>query len=395
MSLKLIDVTRNLLIIMPLIDTINGIIIGDSVAGVNLGQIYRMSILICLLLLLMKEHNISFMNLLVFIYALFILGAKLFLDINVNINEIGVMLKLFLPICIIEIISLYFRNDAFAGIKYIEDILKKICVLAPLTLIIPYLLGVGNATYDDRAGFKGFYYATNEIAFLLDILLIFLVFDFKPSIKWIIKFAMCIVSAFFVGTKTVLLVGMVCGMIVLIKLMNGKNISLIYKVVIIGTPTALILMFFYDIYEQFRPILERWEYGISKHEAEGVLFFLTSGRVARAELAWHNFINSDMGNILFGYGMTSEFTIENNCEMDFIDLMFALGTVSLLVTMLYYIKFAKEIFITDKKVMVTVFMCLFILIFFGGHVLFAGLGGMSLSMILIYLYFRNRNIISA
>ena len=72
MSLKLIDVTRNQLIIMPLIDTINGIIIGDSVAGVNLGQIYRMSILICLLLLLMKEHNISFMNLLVFIYALFI-----------------------------------------------------------------------------------------------------------------------------------------------------------------------------------------------------------------------------------------------------------------------------------------------------------------------------------
>ena len=30
-------------------------------------------------------------------------------------------------------------------------------------ILIPYVLGLGNSTYDDAAGFKGFYFATNDI----------------------------------------------------------------------------------------------------------------------------------------------------------------------------------------------------------------------------------------
>ncbi len=41
-------------------------------------------------------------------------------------------------------------------------------------LLIPYVLGLGNSTYDDAAGFKGFYFATNDIAYAFLIMLFLL-----------------------------------------------------------------------------------------------------------------------------------------------------------------------------------------------------------------------------
>lgn len=132
-------------------------------------------------------------------------------------------------------------------------------------------------------------------------------------------------------------------------------------------------------------IYERWVWHIDNVNTSP-FDFLVSGRTRRLTKAFSVFF-SNIKYILFGWGLgLSEYYV--NVEMDFLDLLYGIGSIGfLLITYLYLYFLIKNWRKTywNKK---TIFLIM-VLIFFAGHVLFCGQSGMALGVMVLYMSVNN------
>ena len=133
------NTTRNIFIflfsIMSVIDSINGYLIIKKGNDSNVGVMYRITIIIFLLFILVtKEELIK--NIRLYIFFLYFLFDVILLKNNSTtiIANLQYVMKLFLPIIIIEAYRVLNKNKIVSK-KDIDIILKCSCILVPLSLI--------------------------------------------------------------------------------------------------------------------------------------------------------------------------------------------------------------------------------------------------------------------
>lgn len=170
-----------LLLITPLVDTANGLfLIANGATGLSLGTFYRIGLM--LYYLARGITNKKFFQHLAMVMPILFIGLVKGLKYGGLFGCITYATKWILPIVLICYFSFACKNknDIYNCLQHCIDIWAW---YVPLSLIIEYKLNLGYITYYD-AGFKGLYYSTNDIAFVLVSLYIYVTYRLFQKIRF-------------------------------------------------------------------------------------------------------------------------------------------------------------------------------------------------------------------
>ena len=370
-----------LISITPIIDSVNGVMVRSEGSGLNIGQVFRILILLLLFLHvseLSKEDIILYWG----CFALYI-PIQFAVGIDYGISSVLWTIKLFMPLLMTVTMFTMINNNRINK-ESIDRMIDVIALLAPITIIIPFLLKVGYRTYE-TAGYRGFYFATNEINFVLAGCILICVhrLSLKIEMKSIVLLALNTLGVLLLGAKSGLVLA--GSGIIFFAIYDGRGLR---ELRVRKAVVSLLLVFaavlgVYALKDNLMDIISRLSYVQRQHSNEGALYMITSGRTARIADSWREFSDGSACRFLFGWGLGGVNNGRINVEMDFIDLLYAVGLIGIVPVILLYFRLIRTIRWDLWKIIAIVWTI--ILIAMGGHILYAALGGTMLSVLLIYL----------
>lgn len=237
--------------IMPLIDSLNGFVIKANINTLgSIGQIYRLSLLVVLFLAAGKRLIRRLFDITIALLVYFFIAGIIHIisgsstEFNVEMSQVYIW-GLF-PLLVMTMLSLKKRGKITN--TDILTCIRNITVIAPLTILIPKILGIGYTTYSSGSGFKAFYYATNGISFVLGVAVIYEMYGLciDINIKNVIKVVMLMISCVLVGTQACFLsigIAVILGIYFAFKnnLKKGLRTLLIVVPGIIVTASVILL----------------------------------------------------------------------------------------------------------------------------------------------------------
>lgn len=325
-----------ILAISPLIDSFNGYLIKSGITkGISLGDVYRGIMIIFILVIWSKcisKVNLGIMLILLgYLTSISLVQILFQISNNSLLNEFSNVAQW--SIAFILVFSyIDFYRVGIMKINVIDKVFDIWCVITPLTLIVPYILGIGFSTYYD-IGYKGFYYATNAITYFLIILFLMNMFKLTEKITLFRLFqtgvtAFCIAM---LGTKSgyiLLAVILIISILIQYKKNFKKGVTSLLLVTITFFTTGYL---FLEVYaEQIEKIIGRHSY-FSK-TSDSFISFITTGRSDRIS-EYYMYIKhskSFIFRLLFGSGYNIE-KILGSIEMDYFDAFFMFGLIGLLI----------------------------------------------------------------
>lgn len=388
----------------PLIDILNGFFLASNLS-VPLGIFYRTIFLIFLifLILLKKPSNKIF----IIIVVLFLIGNSfifimqhIFLQNPITwiLDDIGTFVKYFLWVLIPYYMC---QRTIFFEIERVEKIFIWINIFFTLGLLIPYILGVGTYTYAaSNAGFKGYFFAQNDLACAFIILITFSGWQLlkKLNTKWntslvviIILFLADFFSLVLVGMKT----GVVYGVLVVIYLfvsllLNTSNQLVVKRVIIWFISIGVIFFVSFKgmgiLLKMIEGTYNRMVYFYYLYGGDWIRL-LSSSRSDYLKKGMNLFLEDKHFPFTFFWGQGFAYREGNYgrfglIEMDFFDIFFGLGIlgVGLFIFMVSYF-----LVISLKKNSRSIYSLLFIVTlfysFFAGHVFFSAVSSTLLGLI--------------
>ena len=157
---------------LPLVDSLNGMINGGGNDGVlSLGMVYRICIIAyCCFVILKGVIPKRSLTVFVVIVMLFVLPHAFDL---IDSSFLSLAIKTMLPVLCIEAFIKECAEGKL-GRRDLEQLIDAWSVLFPLAVLLPLVLGIGFQTYGgEDVGYKGFFYAQNDLCFILSILFFF------------------------------------------------------------------------------------------------------------------------------------------------------------------------------------------------------------------------------
>lgn len=384
-------VFRFLLILLPFADVLNGIFQMIFSFQISLGVVYRV-IFLCVCLSICFERKFDRLDLSA-VGLVAILFCSVFFHYQSSLHDefVNFLTIALFPVTFVTLRAVRTIDKAFS----LEKLFGFYCLVYPLTLIVPYLLGIGEAAYEDATGYKGFYIATNAIS---NIVIVTSVLSFYRlfHIGSLKNAAVCILNIFSVvllGTKSGYLIVSVSFVVLalnaLLHLAGRKR----DRVVFILLALVLILIFGAAIFrDEIAKIFERWDYFYRQRDFWS---FLTSARSERIGPAFA-FIYGKPGNAiyaLFGYGaISSEVLGYALMEMDFIDILLQYGIIGFAAFFwfLWMINRESRKFGKRNGVYRYLFFVILMIAFWVGHVLINALMATNLALICYEMCNRDR-----
>lgn len=341
-----------LLLLIPIIDCITGyFLLENKNIGSLIGQIFRIITLVFLFFSILNKGKVKE------IFVVFLFCAVLFLIPTFNyirtssdrgfIDEVIYATKLLLPMLMILGINNAQKNK-WINNKFIDNIFSFYTIFVPLSLIIPKILGIGYATYENfDVGYKGFYYAGNELNILL---LSISVLSFQKMMRKFTIFdcivtMICLGSLFLVGTKTSFLVIIFLIFYNLVKKKNLKNklkscvIIFLILVVAYGSIST--------IFEtQINKIVSRnqYYYETLTKSNNSIANYIFSNRNMRIPLNFKKNYSNNLEDdlifkMMFGVGHYQQFKstdVSSIIEMDFFDTILWYGVPIAFTIFIFY-----------------------------------------------------------
>jgi len=373
--------------IVPLIDSMNGYFLKGGFEGsLTIGSIYRMVLILfvaCAVIGHLSKRNFICLSIIIgyFIFACIIqkvsgINSKSLLSEVQNLMQWGLIFVLFFSYS-----DLY--RDKVLRNKEIEIIFSVWELLVPLTLIIPYVLGIGYNTYYDT-GYKGFYYSTNALTYFLIILYTFSIYKLLKRITIIklLKVYMIGYSLAMLGTKSgyvaIVVIPIICTSMRLKDIFTKfklKNISLskkqvkiysVYLVLIIISLLGIAKLFTSTYSSQIQKIISRHTYFWGK--SSSLISFITTGRSDR--IADFNSYIKESGSYLFRFIFGSGTSIKTDVgviEMDYFDAFFMFGLIGTCIFIAFsiYVYMFRE---KENRVEGIAYILTIAYSFLGGHV---------------------------
>ncbi|MBQ8117276.1 MAG: O-antigen ligase family protein [Lachnospiraceae bacterium] len=369
-----------MLCFIPIVDTLNGYLIkGSNISGI--GTIYRLAYFaIVLTYILKKPRKFEFyliFDFFVFLVFQFTVSGTYWRD------SVELTVKLFMPLFMITLFKGMVQNKTI-NIGNVIKLMDFLAIVFPLTVLIPFVFGIGYSTYRGGVGYKAFYYATNEISFSICVMIMYLwsrlikKMSFKHMILYLNNALCCIIIGSKVVTGALFLFSFLLiwnNFIFAGKKVSAKRLLLVF--VIIGGIVGL-----YNTFSsQVDAIINRWI--TNQSVAETNIAFLTSHRNVYLQKGFELFKSKGGLTYLFGWGLGGANNGMVNIEMDLFDILFSCGILGLLNVLYNYIALIKAIKFRSKEAILFLTISI-VLSFVGGHVLFTGLGGMMFAIMMLY-----------
>ncbi|SCN23727.1 hypothetical protein N3C_1460 [Clostridium sp. N3C] len=375
----------------PLIDSLNGLIIKSGVkSSITIGQIYRFLIILILAFFWLRNFKLKKYVVFLSIFSYFVIAILIhdFIGSTTQsvISElIDLSRWLLLPFMLFVFISL--NKEGEIKRKAVSKVLYIFSILVPLTLLIPYVMGVGYGTYYST-GYKGFYYSTNALSYTLIICFFYslnkLLNNFSK--KYIVTMILNVVCIILVGAKAGFLFTFLIFILsvgnklrLYIKQKENSNFNIRTILIILVIFFATIFLVFVCFYDKLFYIWERQKYLFA--DSTGLLSYLTSKRTDRIPLYFNEISSSSFTliRVLFGSGdMTDHLLL---IEMDFFDLFFTYGILAVLIfvgVLGYFVKYRNG---KGSKFYLYAFCLSLIYSFWGGHVLNNALGSSVFALV--------------
>ncbi|MBC2370365.1 hypothetical protein HBP99_17330 [Listeria booriae] len=384
--------------IFPMVDVLNGYILSaGSDSNLSIGVLYR---LVCVTFLvasitmygIKKSKFTLLVSCFVLLFLMCLIVQAIFYQnaISTIFADFSVIIKLFLWLLIPYYV--YQRKAVFSQ-NLLEKLLLIISILFTLGLLGPYLLGMGNQTYDTSdAGFKGFFFASNDatLAFIVCMTYTgwFLFRDFtKRKISANLGLITLLLgnafSLFLLGMKTGLLFAAAWLVFLITKHVfgRGKNRFLSRLGIGIGFFIGLIsilLVGMQFILTTLSGLFIRITYFYNLYNGD-LIRLLTSSRSVYLLEGWQTYIHAPapLFTIIFGQGFEYrllQFGRLGLVEMDFFDSLYGWGILGVLLitsVCLYFLVLSLQ----KGRFSIYSFTFLILLIygFFAGHVMFSAL----------------------
>lgn len=370
-----------MLYLMPLVDTFNGYLLKVNKISV-LGTTYRLAYLTIILMCLFKGRPRKYDVYLAFDFVLFI-AIQIIVSGSYWGDSVELTVKLFTPLFMSSLFEKLIHKNIITT-DYVHKLMDWLAVVFPLTIIIPFVLGIGFSTYRGGVGYKAFYYATNEISFSVCVIIMYLWsrmlknMSFKYMVLYIFNALCCIM----IGSKVV------AGALILFTFLLiwnnfifvGKKVSP-KRLLIVFSIIAGIVVVYNSFNSQVSAIVNRWI--TNQSIAETNIAFLTSHRNVYLQNGVELFKSKGFFYILFGWGLGGANNGMVNIEMDLFDILFSCGILGLLSVLFNYVVLIKRAKYRTKETILFLIIS-FVLSFFSGHIMFSGLGGMMLATMILY-----------
>lgn len=370
-----------ILTIMPVVDTVSGIFTPVGIASINMGQVYRIVVFLVLLYSLVFRYFNKVKYVVVVSLLLILLQLALYAGNFMTI--LSNMIKLLTPIYIFELMYLCYRSNTENKKRFCK-VLDCYSILYPIMFVLPMVFNITVvAPYDGTTGYKGAFYAVNEISFVFSVIVMYLFVKLSIEIKLInmIKLLLNCVCISMLGTKSAYLTLLLFAFAFLFSALFKAGQRFKKWIIVICFIISIIIAF--SIFkEQILNIYNRWVWQRNVISTSS-LDFLTSGRVRRIEEGLDIF-SSNILYIVFGWGLGNSI-LHIGLEMDFLDLLFGVGIIGFMVIGIIYTRFlvCKCRFSFWNRLMLVTGI---ILCCFAGHIIYYGQSGMALGMLMSYIY---------
>lgn len=401
---KLVSFFLLLMAIFPLIDVLNGYILSMHYS-IPIGVVYRMGCFIFLvgsILFYGFQKNLYTLITLsvITICLVLILMQSMLLNhiVPIIFQDVTVLIKFYLWLLIPYFV--YQHQGVLRNLNY-EKIFIVISFLFTLGLLIPYFMGIGNQTYaNSDAGYKGFYFATNDttMAFMVSSTFTghYLVKNLGSQTR--LK-SFGLLSLYFgnmlclllLATKTGILYGFILTLVLIIHfLFFQKRISRNIRVLsslIVAIVTVFILVSGKEfIVGATAGTIQRIMYFYQLFDGD-LVRLLTSSRSEYLQDGWEYFSQSAHPLLLPLIGFGFEYRLlhfgrAGLIEMDFFDFLFSFGVIGILiVTMMIGYFFILAFKKSKKSIYSAVYLVLLGYSFFAGHVFFSALSTTILGLV--------------
>ena len=389
---------------LPFLDVITALITRNLSLSITPGIIIKGLFLIYLIIYIYttksKYKKISLINLLtIFIYILcyFIFKPEL-IDSRFILQELKHLFRLiYFPITFNGLLCFYDENNF--NKELIKRVLFNTLIIYFFLLIIPLITGTSYHTYPiDWQGYVGWFYAGNEIANIMILLLpaSYLLLE-KNKLSFLGIFPLFLI-ALTIGTKVATFGSIIIAVIALIYYLFKKDLKRIIYSTLVVIFVGILIPHSYAIQNYkfaYTPHIEIEESNIQevtvinkqinefydKNKITKVFKNLLNGRdmLLANTLSIYNDNKSD-SNIFFGIGFSNTSNINNQniarlIEIDILDGNFHYGVIGLIIMLLPFIISGYIIIINRKKlnlniiIITTIILLVFAVSTFSGHVL--------------------------
>ena len=371
--------------ILPIIDSINGILIEKQMTSI--GTLYKVFVIGVLLILgisdgkmIRKQWGIIFV---IIGYVLMTILTNSIVS-NYSIISVDFPVKLiFNAVMFVLLVQNITKKHISADSIY--KILNNNTYIIIICVLVPYALNIGNAIYAGNIGYKAFYYSQNELNASLIVLFFFSLYKLYNKITIQALFQVCgvLICVLLMSTKSSLMACAIGIFIYLIDYIRKENSR--RKVVIIIAGIIAILISGGFVISKIADMFTRQSSLFNMYDGS-LIATLTSGRTYFLEDAFSEFIESDLfiERLLIGNGFCSN----NLIEMDFFDIFFYLGIVGVtgvIIFAMYVIMKSKKNMRSEKcLIRKTGFIVMLAFSFFTGHVLFMATSGCYFVLLCVF-----------
>ena len=267
-----------LITIWLLIDCINGFLLSNNI-GVPISQLYKIGILCILFIGLIKiRQGIPH------IYMIISYSTILILHISCNIimPELGLTLNHLMKFINTILIYIFVKEYVKANPQDAYNKINNILIINTFILVTNILLGLfgfGYSAYIEGLGYRGFFYAGNELSGLMTLLFPYILYktgetySYK-SPKYIFSVILFLITAALLGTKTSLL--MILLTIIILPNLSIK-LSKLYKLILplcfVLTTISVGVYFLLN----YLGLMERWIYFTRKEVLK--LYYFLEGQI--------------------------------------------------------------------------------------------------------------------
>jgi len=308
--------------ILPVVDSINGILISKGLP--SLGTLYKVFTLALLFIFLLRHgaipKGVLLATICIVLYIAISLAINIFFLSGTLLNK-DYPIKLLFNVLTLALLMGCRQAELIDG-DSIFRILNINTWLMIIMILVPKALGLGSTIYSGGIGYKGFFYSNNELSVALIILFYFSLYRFARKISFLqaAQLLSILICVLLLNTKSGMAACLLGGGLFAVEYLLRKDAK--YKLALI----ALILLALFVakdfIIEQVKSFLSRQAY---LHNLYGgsLLDTILSGRTFKLQAAWEELLQGKgfIFRLLFGNGFCSASLV----EMDFIDVFFYQG----------------------------------------------------------------------
>lgn len=258
----------------------------------------------------------------------------------------------------------YFKTTSNLNYNFVFNI-NFIVIISNIILSI---IGLGYYAYDVGVGFTGFFFAPNEISFL--VLIICSHFMHEVNLKkpkyFLVIFILFLIISVLLAMKVVIIGVFLVGLFIFFRgAITLKKIT--FASVIFLLLLSVVLKYSF-LLESFVNMLE-WRY----NNSENLINFILSDRDTYLIENFGLYINSSFFVLLFGIEKTL------TVEMDLFDVLFNYGLIGFIIIYLFFayvaLPFRKKQNNSDSRFLLLVNILVIITSLFVGHFVFSAMGG--------------------